>query len=342
MLPRGTRLASSSLIMPMPAQAARADSVVPAADAAPAFAFVVNCLSGAEREDRLELVRRLMDADGRPYHVESVQQRGAIGESVQRAVDWAAAHGAALVASGGDGTLNAVAGAALELGCPVGVVPQGTFNYFARAHGISTDPEEAVRQLLTARPQPVKVPRVNDRIFLINASLGLYPQLLQDREDFKRQHGRNRFNAMLSALLTILREHRQWTLELDLGGKEYVVRTATLFVGNNVLQLEQVGLPQAEAVARGALAAVMVKPVGRLAMLWLALRGALGTLGEADSIVDFAFRRMTVRPPPGRRPRKLRVAIDGEVTFLRTPLTFEVAPTPLRVLLPAPAPATPA
>ncbi|HEX6362493.1 MAG TPA: diacylglycerol kinase family protein, partial [Albitalea sp.] len=290
-----------------------------AADAAPApvLAFVVNSLSGNEETHaRIELLQRVMDEDGRPYRLERIDDGGTVSATVRRAANWAAAHGGAVVAAGGDGTQNAVANAALQAGCPMGVVPQGTFNYFARANGIPTDPEAALRQLLAAAPVPVQVGRMNDRIFLVNASLGLYPQLLQDREAFKHQFGRNRFNAMLAALGTILREHRHWTLELDVGGEAYVVRTSTLFVGNNVLQLQQVGLPQAEAVARGALAAVMVKPVGRLEMLGLALRGALGTLGDADSVVDFAFRRLTVRPARRARARRLRVAVDGEVLTL--------------------------
>jgi diacylglycerol kinase family enzyme len=321
----------------MTTQTACAERLAADGDAPLALAFVVNGLSGSdETGGRIELLRRLMDADGRPYRVETIDEGHALADAVARAADWAVAQGGAVVASGGDGTLNAVAHAVLQAGCPMGVVPQGTFNYFARAHGIPTEPEAALRQLLASRAQPVQFGLMNEHIFLVNASLGLYPQLLQDREAFKRQFGRTRLNALIAALGTILREHRYWTLELDLSGKEWVVRTSTLFVGNNVLQLAQVGLPQSEAVAQGALAAVMVRPVGRLAMLGLALRGALGSLGDADSVIDFAFRRMTVRPARGAPVRRVRVAIDGEVLTLHTPLTFQVGPTPLMLLMPPP------
>jgi len=305
-----------------------------AAHAASALSFVLNCLAGPEEaRARIETVRRVMDEDGRPYRLHVIDAGHALPDTVGEAAGWAARHDGALVAAGGDGTLNAVAAAALRVGCPMGVVPQGTFNYFARANGIPTDAEAALRGLLSSRPTPVQVGLVNGRVFLVNASLGLYPQLLLDREAFKKQHGRSRVNAALAALGTILRRHRYWTLELDLGDRETVVRTATLFVGNNALQLEQVGLPQADAVARGALAAVMVRPVGRLAMLGLALRGALGTLGEAPHVIDFAFRRLTVRPATRPRVRAVRVAIDGEVLTLAAPLTFEVGPRPLLLLL---------
>ena len=68
------------------------------------------------------------------------------------AADQAIATRTAVVAVGGDGTLNTVAQAAHAVGCAMGVVPQGTFNYFARTHGIPTDPAEAARLLLRWAP----------------------------------------------------------------------------------------------------------------------------------------------------------------------------------------------
>ena len=80
----------------------------------------------------------------------------------------------------------------------MGVVPQGTFNYFARTHGIPADQTEAVGLLLRAAPTPVQVARINDRVFLVNASLGLYPDLLEDREAFKARFGRSRGVAFVA------------------------------------------------------------------------------------------------------------------------------------------------
>jgi diacylglycerol kinase family enzyme len=310
--------------------------------ATPALAIVLNCASGhQETQARMDTLHRVLDTAGRRHEILCIDGQRPAREVAEQAVAWAVEHGGAVVAAGGDGTLNVVAQALLPTGRPMGVVPQGTFNYFARTHGIPTDTELAARALLQARVMPVQVGLLNERVFLVNASLGLYPQLLEDREAFKQQFGRYRFNAMLAALGTILRQHRQWTLELDLGGRSAVVRTATLFVSNNRLQVEQLGLPEAADTGAGALAAVMVKPVGRLGMLALAVRGALGRLAEAANAVDFAFRRLTVTPLHGPRERRLRVALDGEVLHLRTPLTFAVSPVPLRLLVPAEAPAAP-
>jgi hypothetical protein len=59
----------------------------------------------------------------------------------------------------------------------MGVIPYGTHNNFARTHGIPTDPAAAAWLLLQAQASPVQLAAINERPFLVNASLGVYPEL---------------------------------------------------------------------------------------------------------------------------------------------------------------------
>jgi diacylglycerol kinase family enzyme len=272
---------------------------------------------------------------GRRYEIVPIEDTARIALTAQRAVRRARELGGVVVALGGDGTLNAVAQATLGSGLAFGVVPQGTFNYFGRTHGIPQEREAALRALLHATPRAVQVGRVNERLFLVNASVGLYPKLLQDREAHKQQFGRSRLVALISGLATLARERRQLALRIDDGHGTRLLRTPTIFVGNNALQLDQVGVAEAGAVARnrGRLAAIVVRPMSSLAMLGLALRGALGRLGEAENVDTFEFSELVVDPIGLRR---ITVATDGELHRLPTPLTFSVAPQPLMLMLPAP------
>ena len=302
------------------------------------FVVVMNGSSGRHDAQAVQHeLERLFHAAGRALTVHVVTHPSRLAATVQAAVRDARAAGAVVVAAGGDGTINAVAQATLGTGCVFGVLPQGTFNYFARTHGIPTESTAAgVDLLLRARAHPVLVGRINDRIFLVNASIGLYPQLLEDREAFKQRYGRSRFVALISGLFTLLGQHRQLRLRIERDEAAQALRTPTLFVGNNRLQLEQIGLDESKCPARGRLAAVVLKPVGTLAMAWLMLRGAFGRLGEADNIDSFAFRRIVVTPrwPMGRR--RLKVATDGEVRRMRGPIEFAVADEPLMLLRPDP------
>jgi diacylglycerol kinase family enzyme len=112
------------------------------------------------------------------------------------------------------------------------------------------------------------------------------------------------------------------------------VKTAMLFIGNNRLQLEQVGWPQASALDEGYMAAVMLRPIGPLAMFWLLLRGSVGQLGEASAVESFTFHRLVVKPRLQWVRRGVKVAFDGEVCKMRAPLEFRVSPKPLYLLKP--------
>jgi diacylglycerol kinase family enzyme len=307
-------------------------------DPAAALVFIINDASGEhDSGDTRAAIGAALLAAGRTGELLFTRPDD-LARLAQQAAATARARHAAVVAVGGDGTINAVAQAAHAAACVMGVVPRGTFNYFARTHGIPIGIAEATGLLLRATPVPVQVGLVNEQVFLVNASLGLYPELLQDREAYKSRFGRSRLVAFGAAVLTLLSPHRQLRLVIEHGGHKREVTTPTLFVANNRLQLEQVGLPEAPELDAGCLAAVLSRPIGPLAMLVLLWRGILGRLGEADDVTSFSFHRLVVRPRLAWGRRTIKVGFDGEVGRMRSPVVFCVAAKPLWLLRPGASP----
>ena len=305
---------------------------MPVTQPAMPFFIILNAASGhREAGDTRAIISRVMREAGREHHLRLVENPGDLSEIARATVAQANQVGGAVVVAGGDGTINTVANAVLASACPLGVLPSGTFNYFGRTHGIPEDTQDAVRMLLSASPQPVQVGLVNDRMFLVNASLGLYPTLLEDREAWKQQYGRSRMVALWAALASIVRGRRQLRLQLAKDGETTHWRTPTLFVGNNKLQMEQIGMAEASALGQGFLVAIAPRPVGTASLLWLGLRGALGTLGDAKNVRSFALRELEVRRSR-RQSRSIKVAVDGEILQLHEPLRFQVSPQPLYLL----------
>lgn len=309
----------------------------PRLDAVPPWLVVVNAASGRQEGDAIAaLIRDTVSARGHQVSVRLINHAAELEQTARQAARQARDRNGLLVAVGGDGTLNAVAAAALEAGAAFSVIPGGTFNYFGRSNGFPTDPEAAIHAVLGGRLRPIQVGRVNERIFLVNASLGLYPQLLEDREAFKRQWGRSRPVAWGAALLTLLGRHRLHRLHLQSGDVDEHLLASTLFVGNNRLQLSHIGLPEAGEVDAGQLVGLVLRPVGRLGLVRLALQGVLGRLADADEVERRVFRRLWVAPGRWWRRRQVRIAVDGEQLRMRTPLVFEVAPRPLWLVAPDP------
>ena len=316
--------------------ARRPAMAVPRVDPASSLLFVINAASGAT------------DVDARRAVIEAaLAQRGRRGElllcrpdELARVAAEAAAvaveRNSAVIGVGGDGSLNTIAQAAHAAGCAMGVIPYGTYNYFARTHRIPTEPAAAARHALDTRPIPVQVAAINDRVFLVNASLGAYADLLQDREAYKSRFGRSRWVASIAACVTVLRAQRRLRLEIEVGDTVRKVRTLTLFVGNNRLQLQQFGAQPDDTVpgepGDGSLAALMLRPIGTLSMIGLMLHGAMGELREAAGVETFEFKRMVVKPRFIPGIRSVKVAFDGEVTQMRAPLDIRVLEQPLYLL----------
>ncbi|OYT99211.1 MAG: diacylglycerol kinase [Burkholderiales bacterium PBB1] len=311
---------------------------LPEIDSASPLQFIVNASAGSSgAEATREVVEAALQAGGRQGELLFCHP-AELSRISNQAATRAVATRTAVVAVGGDGTLNTVAQAAHAAGCAMGVVPRGTFNYFARTHGIPADPADAIRQLLRSTPAPVQVAGINDRVFLVNASVGLYPDLLEDREAYKARFGRSRWVAFVAACATLLRAQRRLHLHIEIGGKVRDTQTLTLFVGNNRLQLQQFGAEPEDTLSGtpgdGTMAALVLRPIGTLSMIGLILHGAMGRLGEAAGVERFEFEHLVVRPTVRQGRGSMKVAFDGEVTMLSAPLDFRVLAKPLYLLKP--------
>lgn len=300
---------------------------------APLFFVVLNRRSGTGQGQQIQQwLEAKLSARGQSAEFFTPRQGQGISHAAQAAVSRATATEAIVVAVGGDGTINAVCQAVLGTGLRMGVIPGGTFNYFARNVGIPEDPEQAIEVLLKPKLKPVQIGLINDRVFLVNASLGLYPKLLEDREAYKQRYGRSRLVALLSALATLTRAHRRFRLSFSSENAQGNLHSVSILVNNNALQLSQVGIEGADKIEQGRLVAIFAKPHQRLALYGLLLRGLASRLGDAEHIDSFALKQMTVSLGRGRK--RVKVATDGEIIWMHSPLVFKIAEHKLPLLVP--------
>ena len=244
----------------------------------------------------------------------------------------AVAEGAKLVvAAGGDGTVCAVAGAVAGSSSRLGVLPLGTFNYFARSLGIADDLEDALAVLDRGTPRPIAIASVNGAAFLNNASLGLYPHILRERETVYRRWGRSRLAAYWSVLRALFDFRGPLTLSVAIDGEMRRFRTPLVFVANNGFQLTLFGLDGADAIAEGRLAVFVAPDCSRPAMVLRALRLALGLAHPHDDFELLSGREVVVES----RARERQVALDGERRRLASPFRFERKEGALEVMAPA-------
>ncbi len=303
------------------------------------FFVVANVASGSGGEARLEELRDHFRSAGAVVRWVPATKDQDLEQPLLWAAKAAREAGGTLVVVGGDGSINSALPLAVESGVPLGIIPGGTFNYVARDFEIPFDPREAVETLISGTPISVRVGQVNGHPFLVNASLGLYPRLLEDREKAKRRYGRNRALALAISALSLL-ARRASTFALDIQrasdeggavGAPHRMAISTLFIGRSSLQLRRVGIEEAEEPDE--LTAVVLRQPSPLRLLGLGVRATLGTLGEAPDILSFPFEKLVVEAN-GSRGDTVKIALDGEVFRMACPLIFEVAPEPLRLIVP--------
>src|SRR5207237_242447 len=143
----------------------------------------------------------------------------------------------AVVAAGGDGTVSAIAGALVDSAIPLAIIPAGTLNHFARDLRIPTDLDAAARVIAAANARAVDVGKVNGRIFINNASIGIYPHIVSQRDDIRQRLGRGKWIAMLMAALAVFKRHPTVTVRMNAPDVAIQRNTPFVFIGNNAYDI---------------------------------------------------------------------------------------------------------
>jgi len=254
----------------------------------------------------------------------------ATGDRIADAARRAVHGGSALIAAaGGDGTVSAVAAALADTGATLGVLPLGTLNHFAKDLGIPLDLRSAVDTLATGRIANVDVAEVNNRLFINNASVGLYPRLVWERVR-EQERGRGKLYAFLLALARVWRRYRRVAVSVHDGTRERVVHTPFVFVGNNEYLLEGVRIGARTRLDRGYLHVCMAPGLERLDVIRVLLAALAGRLDTIDRFESVRTQQLSI----AAQRRRLGVSLDGELRVLETPLRYRIRPGALRVLVP--------
>lgn len=282
--------------------------------------LVLNPRSGS----MLAVRDQLLDAAAR-YGVE-VREAATPSELVALAREAVADRADVLGVAGGDGSLAAVATVAIDAGLPFVCVPAGTRNHFARDLGLDrADPVAAIEAFVAGPERRVDVATAGGRLFLNNASIGIYAALVHEpsyRED--------RLGAVEPVLESVLeRDALPVAASFRDGSGTLWDQVLVLFVSNNAYPLSDLGgRPRLDAglLEVSALRRTEGQELGRAVE-------SLFTGGNraGDGWARWTATRIEVDSPAGR----LQVGIDGEPVQLETPIAFEIHAGVLRVLLPA-------
>jgi diacylglycerol kinase family enzyme len=277
--------------------------------------------------DRLKAdIAELFLAAGSEALIVEVQR----GQDPADAARAASARTSIVVAAGGDGTVSSVAAGLLGTPAMLGVLPVGTLNHFAKDLRIPLDLAKAVATIVTPRVGSIDVGRVNDRVFLNNSSIGIYPSIIEAREELRRL-GHRKWPAFALATFRVLRRYRGVLVSIEAGGRQSVRRTPFVFVGNNEYEIEGIRLGGRARLDGGRLFTYLAPRVRTRELPMLLARALLGRARQSGAFEIVSAPELWIHTP---KARHVRVAIDGETTTMTPPLHYRTCPGALKVLLP--------
>jgi diacylglycerol kinase family enzyme len=236
----------------------------------------------------------------------------------------------AVVVGGGDGSIRTVAGVLAGSGVPLGILPLGTLNHFAKDVGVPLNLAEAAAVIAAGAVRSVDLAEVNGEIFINNSSIGIYPYLVLDRERRRAHHKVAKWMAMVPALFRAARHFPRRRLSLSAEGWTRPYRTACLLIGNNEYGMEFPTLGRRHHLDKGELSVYVVKQRRALGFMWMIWRMVLGKIGQGRDVESFRLSELLVRSRTSRLP----VALDGEVEFMHPPLHYRSRPKSLQVIVP--------
>ncbi len=233
------------------------------------------------------------------------------------------------IAAGGDGTVHHVLQAIVHSEATLAVLPLGTYNHFARDLGVPLDWREALDVALTGAPRQIDAGRINERFFMNNVSIGLYPELVARREARGRDYPR--WKARLAAFYTTLRRFPHVTLAVETEHRHEVIRTHVFMISNNPYDLERTGIEAPRAtLTEGRLSVYWLPHTSRWRLTKYVARYLAGRVRTIPGFRSFRTLRMRVQ---SSRPH-LKVGIDGELFTLDTPLVITAVPQSVVVRVP--------
>lgn len=236
----------------------------------------------------------------------------------------------AIIAGGGDGTISAAAGVAWKSGMPLGIIPAGTMNLFARSLKLPIDIWKVPEVLANGRIIDGDIGSADGRAFVHQFSMGLHARLVRYRNAYRFASRIGKIGASTRAAIGVIFNPPDFEIEFDADGHRERRHVSQISVSNN--HFGHATLMYAEDVTAGHLGfytAPPLKPAGVAKLAFDILRGrfrASPLITEMSAIaVDLHFPKVD---------RKINCVIDGELLpIARRDIALRVHPGELKLLV---------
>jgi diacylglycerol kinase family enzyme len=236
----------------------------------------------------------------------------------------------AVIAGGGDGTISCAARIAWKSGMPLGIIPAGTMNLFARSLRLPLDLDAVLQALAEAEIAAVDISSVNGRGFIHQFSIGLHPRMVRFRNRYEYASRLGKIRASTRAAIDVIFDPPSFAVDAEIDGRSERAMVSMISVSNNPFGSDP--LMFQDRVDTGRLGYYSAPPLPPSGVARLALDILSGRRGRNPDLTERSASTVALRFPRYREGANM--ILDGELLPLLREVDISIHPGALMVLRP--------
>lgn len=286
--------------------------------------FVVNPVSGTQ--DKESVLQAVCDGIDRERYTFEIRETEYAGHATEIAARCAADGAFAVVAVGGDGTVNETARALVHTGTALGIIPCGSGNGLARHLQIGMSTRKAIDTINEGRLENIDYGRINDRYFFVTCGVG-FDAFVSLK--FAQAGKRGPLTYVEQALKESLK-YKPETYELIVDGNTEHHKAFLIACGNAAQYGNNAYIAPKATLTDGLLDVTVLQPFTPLDVPELAVQLFTRTIDQNSHIKTLRCKSLHII----RRTAGV-VHYDGEPVMTGTDIAVSIVPAGLRVIAPA-------
>ncbi|MCF3642887.1 diacylglycerol kinase family lipid kinase [Rhizobium sp. TRM95111] len=235
-----------------------------------------------------------------------------------------------MLAGGGDGTISAAAGFAWKSGIPLGVVPAGTMNLFARSLKIPLDVWQSLAALANGQVVEADIGSADGRAFVHQFAAGLHARMVRLRNAMTYRSRLGKIAANVRAATGVVFDPPEFEVEFEVDGVREHRKVSAINVSNN--RFGNVSLLYADDVTGGHLGFYTTQPLKPGGVAKLAVDILRGRLRDNPDVTEMTGAAVDLHFP--KVDRAINCVIDGELLPMNRDVSLRLHSGELKVIAP--------
>lgn len=285
--------------------------------------FIINPRSGVDRQKAIQkAIDEILDLSQYSYEIQHTQYAKHGIELAKKAAEKGAF---AIVAVGGDGSVNDIVKGLIGTDTRLAIIPKGSGNGMARTMSIPLNEKEALKVINRGNLISMDVGFANDQPFISNAGVA-FDALISKKFSKSLRRGLTVYSWLVTKHMWT---YKEWAWDITIDGTKHLEKAFIINVANGRQFGYNFKIAPEASWTDGLLDVVIVRKFPKILGGMLALRLWKGTILKSPFVKHFLAKEITVS-----HPKLNLIQTDGDAHPSSNTVHFRVSPGTLKIFVP--------